>query len=147
MVSILVLLLSDEPDEQLLSAANRHVSGTDTSVVVCRLFDEDQYQSELPQTARSGNELRSIDELEAEAEETAAAVAASAFDEDVPTIARGVVGQIPEAILDVADEDDCDHVFITGRKRSPVGKAIFGDMAQHVLLEFDGPVTITTVED
>ncbi|EJN57438.1 hypothetical protein HSB1_41260 [Halogranum salarium B-1] len=26
------------------------------------------------------------------------------------------------AILDTADEKDCDHVFIAGRKRSPTGK-------------------------
>ena len=44
-------------------------------------------------------------------------------------------------IIDVAVEYDCDHVFIVGEKRSPTGKAIFGDMAQAVILNFDGPVT------
>ena len=47
-------------------------------------------------------------------------------------------------IIDVASEFDCDHVFIVGEKRSPTGKAIFGDMAQAVILNFDGPVTIRT---
>ena len=147
MDSILVLLPSDNPDEQLLSAANRHASGTDTSVVVCRIIDEDQYQSEVQQDARSGAEMEGVEELEDSAAEAASAVAASAFPEDVATTAIGVVGRIPDAVFDIADEHDCGHVFLTGRKRSPVGKALFGDLGQQVLLEFDGPVTIVTVED
>ncbi|NGM67958.1 universal stress protein [Natronolimnobius sp. AArcel1] len=147
MASVLVLLLNDTPDQKLLETANQHISGTDMSAVVCRLIDESQYQSELPQNARSGNELSSIDELEADATETAEAVVASTFDDDSAVTAHGIVGHIPDAILEFAAEHECEHIFVTGRKRSPVGKALFGDVAQHVLLEFDGPVTVTTVDE
>ncbi len=47
-----------------------------------------------------------------------------------------------DAILSAADRRGCDHVFLVGRKRSPTGKAIFGNVAQRVLLNFDGPVTV-----
>lgn len=47
-------------------------------------------------------------------------------------------------IVAVAEERDCDHVFVAGRHRSPTGKAIFGDTAQAVLLNFPGPVTVLT---
>lgn len=47
-----------------------------------------------------------------------------------------------DAILSAADRLGCDHVFLVGRKRSPTGKAIFGNVAQRVLLNFDGPVTV-----
>lgn len=47
-----------------------------------------------------------------------------------------------DAILSTADRLGCDHVFLVGRKRSPTGKAIFGNVAQRVLLNFDGPVTV-----
>jgi nucleotide-binding universal stress UspA family protein len=47
-----------------------------------------------------------------------------------------------ESILRVADEYGCDHIFVTGRKRSPTGKAIFGDFIQSLLLKFDGRVTV-----
>ncbi|MFB6138505.1 MAG: universal stress protein [Halobacteriaceae archaeon] len=48
------------------------------------------------------------------------------------------------AILDVARKRDCDHVFLPGRRRSPTGKAIFGDTAQRVILNYDDPVTVLT---
>lgn len=46
------------------------------------------------------------------------------------------------AIIDAADTFDCEHIFLTGRSRSPTGKALFGDTVQSVLLTFDGEVTV-----
>ena len=49
---------------------------------------------------------------------------------------------LADAILQVADDAGCDHIFVVGRKRSPTGKAIFGDVTQSVILRFDGRVTV-----
>ncbi|WP_254862029.1 universal stress protein [Halovivax gelatinilyticus] len=49
---------------------------------------------------------------------------------------------LAEEILAVADQADVDHIFIVGQKRSPTGKAIFGNVAQSVILGFDGRVTV-----
>lgn len=49
-------------------------------------------------------------------------------------------GDTTDEILAEADEMDADLVVIGGRKRSPVGKAMFGSVAQSVLLEIDRPV-------
>lgn len=46
-----------------------------------------------------------------------------------------------DAIIDTCEQRDCDHVFIAGRKRSPAGKAVFGDVVQNVLLNAAVPVT------
>lgn len=146
MDALLVALLDDSPDETLLAAANQHCLGTETTAVVARFVDEAQYQSSLQQDVRSGNELEDVDALEEQARETAASVATRAFADEVETEPIGVVGELPDSVLDVAAENDCEHVFLTGRRRSPVGKAIFGDAPQQILLEFDGPVTITTVD-
>ncbi|SER40234.1 universal stress protein [Natrinema salaciae] len=67
-------------------------------------------------------------------------------DVDVDTEIEAIIteeGERDDAILAAADRLNCDHVFLVGHKRSPTGKAIFGDVAQRVLLNFDGPVTVT----
>ena len=53
-------------------------------------------------------------------------------------------GERADRVLDAARERDCDHAFVVGRSRSPTGKAIFGDFAQRIVLNFDGYVTTTT---
>lgn len=63
---------------------------------------------------------------------------------DVEFKATGAVGDEFENIMQTAEDYDCDHIFIAGRRRSPSGKAIFGDTAQRVILNFDNPVTVLT---
>ena len=58
--------------------------------------------------------------------------------------AVGAVGDEQTEILETADDYDCDHLFIAGEKRSPTGKALFGDLTQSIILNFDGPVTVVT---
>lgn len=59
---------------------------------------------------------------------------------DVNTHRR--LGKPAEEILNFVDEIDADHVVIAGRSRSPVGKIIFGSVAQQVLLDSPVPVTL-----
>ncbi len=65
-------------------------------------------------------------------------------DVDVDYEPVGRLGERGDEILSRADERDADHVFLAGRKRSPAGKAIFGDVTQRIILEFDGAVTVVT---
>lgn len=50
-------------------------------------------------------------------------------------------GAAADGILEAAAAAGADHVFVSGAQRSPTGKAVFGDRAQAVVLNFDGPVT------
>lgn len=51
----------------------------------------------------------------------------------------------PSKIISVAEEHDVDNIFIGGRTSSPIGKAMFGNVSQKVLLNTDIPVTVATV--
>lgn len=47
-------------------------------------------------------------------------------------------------ILSVADDKSCDYIFLIGQRRRPTGKAVFGDTAQRVILNFDQYVVTLT---
>lgn len=51
-------------------------------------------------------------------------------------------GDVGDTILAVAREIGPDIIVMAGRKRSPVGKAIFGSVTQTVILNADFPVTV-----
>lgn len=58
-----------------------------------------------------------------------------------------VVGHLgdPEVrILREADEIDASYIVMGSRKQSPVGKALFGSVAQVVLLNTDRPVVVVS---
>jgi nucleotide-binding universal stress UspA family protein len=60
---------------------------------------------------------------------------------------HGRVGDVTEEILSLAEEAEPRYLVVGGRKRTPVGKAIFGSVTQSILLEADQPVvTAMTAE-
>ncbi len=67
------------------------------------------------------------------------------FDESVVET-RGRVGDPTDQILAEAEHLDARFVVVGGRRRSPVGKAIFGSTTQEVLLSADCPV-VTAMTD
>lgn len=144
MERVLVTLTSDERDPELLDAAERYVTGLDAEIVLYCIRDQDEFEANIQRKARSGQTSETIADIEDAAEETAREIGEAAFDDDVAVIAVGELGSIPDDILRTAKERDVNHVFVSGRRRSPTSKLITGDIAQKVILNFDGPVTITT---
>ncbi|WP_408960199.1 universal stress protein [Natrinema sp. 74] len=144
MEEVLVVQLADSPDQRLLRTAKNHVAGTENEILLCRIVDEKQFQNNLQRQAKSDRQVESIDEMETIATTEANEIAKDAFGDDVPYKVMGVVGTIPDDVVQIAEEENCEHVFVSGKKRSPAGKAVFGDVAQSIILQFDGPVTVTT---
>lgn len=65
---------------------------------------------------------------------------------DIETTARVETGDPAAEIRRVADDIDADRIVVGGRKRSPVGKAVFGSVPQSVILGAERPVTTVGVE-
>jgi nucleotide-binding universal stress UspA family protein len=55
--------------------------------------------------------------------------------------ASGAVGERAGRILAAIRNENCDHVFLLGRRRTSTGKAVFGDAIKRVLLDTSVPVT------
>ncbi|NHN48072.1 universal stress protein [Halostella sp. JP-L12] len=60
----------------------------------------------------------------------------------------GFIGDPADEIVKYADKQNARYIVVGGRKRSPIGKAVFGSVAQSVLLNSECPVVVApkTVE-
>lgn len=54
--------------------------------------------------------------------------------------AVGLEGEPAKALLEYCEERDADYVVVSARKRSALGKAMFGSVTQSLLLHADRPV-------
>ncbi|WP_276255898.1 universal stress protein [Halomontanus rarus] len=154
----LVVLEDTESHRDLLREAGDYAAGTDAELFVLSLVSTD----EVDQAVETLDAIRSVEDgsyrsdailgaARNDAEEIADEVFADREGEDEHELAVTAVAAVYEdggqadTILEAAAANDCDHVFIVGQNRSPTGKVLFGNVAQQVILNFEGYVT-TTVE-
>jgi nucleotide-binding universal stress UspA family protein len=135
---------------ELIREAATLADGVDAPLYLVHVMPESEYEDRMASRLEtgSGGGTFSIDEAEREANfiaKEAGQEALEGLDVDYETI--GVVGHVEEDVLEIAEREGVDHVFVAGRKRSPSGKAIFGDVAQRIILNFDGMVTIAMDEN
>ncbi|NHN41271.1 universal stress protein [Halorubellus sp. JP-L1] len=144
--ALAVVRRDSDATTELLREAGEFAAGVDAELVVLHVMPEDEYEDRMGSRMEtgSGGGTFSIDEAEREATFIAKEAARDAFaDVDVDYELVGIVGHVVDDALDVADQRNCDHLFVSGRRRSPSGKAFFGDVTQRLLLNFDGMVTVS----
>lgn len=96
------------------------------------------------------DEWREIDMQEYSNVPEAVAVAVEYLEErGIEVEPKAVSGDPAEEIVRVARELGADQIVVGVRKRSPVGKAVFGSVSQDVILSADQPVLVVgeTVEE
>ncbi|RBI62223.1 universal stress protein [halophilic archaeon] len=143
----LAVVEASESAKRLVHEAGELAAGVGADLVLLHVTTDDEYES----TRRS---LERIPDVESsytagQALEGARQFAADIGRETLEDVgaeweAVGRVGDERDEILAAADEYGCDHVFLAGDKRTPAGKALFGDTTQSVILDFDGTVTVVT---
>lgn len=100
-------------------------------------------REDLEESATTGaTDRRSPAEV---ARDTAADIASNAVEEYTPV---GRIGSPATEIREYVEEVDARYLVVGGRKRSPIGKALFGSVTQSLLLNVDQPVvTVRTQND
>ena len=145
----LVVLDTDERGRELLTEAAQLAGGADACLHVLSLLTHEAFEEKRDSLdAVAEEEHTSYDDsaiMDDVHQEAAAVVEEVVGDYDVEwDVLAGRIGQAEneaDRILEAAADNDIDHVFLTGNQRSPTGKAVFGDRAQAVIINFDGPVT------
>ena len=146
-----ILVVVDDRDRgaALLAEIDAVAAGSDVPVVVLSLVTPEEYDSDIETLEQVGEvERTSYERSPAEFARTAiTSIVTEALDD---AIEYTIVGEVVETsdqadrILSLARDYGCDHIYLTGKRRSPTGKALFGDRAQQVILNFDGYVTLET---
>ena len=148
----LVSLEETGAHRDLLSEAAASARGSDAELVVLWHLDADEYDEDVTTLEAVGrienveyDHSSIIDGATSNARSFVTSVLGDAGVDVRVAVDVGSDDDRAERILEAADEHDCDHTFIIGESRSPTGKAVFGDVAQRVVLNFDGYTTIRTV--
>lgn len=130
-------------DEEVVAVGNDLATAFDDELLVLHVMTDDEYDN---RSESSPDYYR--DSAAEDAESVAERMISAALGEDVPATvtARGRVGDPVEEILSEVESRDARYLVIGGRKRTPVGKAVFGSITQSVLLNAEAPV-MTVMHD
>ncbi|WP_227355848.1 universal stress protein [Haladaptatus salinisoli] len=136
----------DERSKEMVREAGELAAGVDAEVVILHVTTEEEFNDNQDQLAEvTETSVYGVETALEGARQYAANLAQELLsDLDVSVTSVGALGEKRDEILSTARKHDCDYVFVTGRERSPTGKALFGDDTQSIILNFDGSVVVRT---
>lgn len=147
-MTILAAIDETERAKTVVSIANDLATAYDDTLVVLHVIPRDDYESHR-------DEIRDIPGFEnfsiSQKVDSAAGFAERLVNEtlDAPTVeikTRGRIGDIADETLAEAMKVDPKYLVISGKRRSPTGKAFFGSSTQKILLNADCPVVTKMTE-
>ncbi|KAB1198352.1 MULTISPECIES: universal stress protein [Haloferax] len=141
----LVVVTPDEQSHRILREAGEFAAGSGAELIVLTILPEDEFERTRSALASVGSSdvVYGLDQALESATRDAKTLAREAFDGlDVDFRIVADIGPKVDTVLETAQWEACDHLFVSGRRRSPAGKLLTRDLTQTLMLNFDGPVTV-----
>lgn len=129
----------DARTDELTRAIREVAEPADATVVLLHVFTERAYQNGIDEAGFSDDNPPSATELAGRLEGVDV-IAAALEDAGIAHEIRGEIGPEGETILRETEAVDGDLLYLSGRKRSPTGKAVFGSTSHRILMNSPCPV-------
>ncbi|AFK20033.2 universal stress protein [Haloferax mediterranei ATCC 33500] len=146
----LVVVSPNERSNRILREAGELAAGSGAELVVLTVLPDEEFERTRSALADVGSSdvVYGIDQATESATRKAKRLAREALDDlDVDYRVVADIGPEVDSVLETAEAESCDHLFVSGRRRSPTGKLLSRDVTQTVMLNFDGPVTVLLGEE
>ncbi|QKY16581.1 universal stress protein [Halorubrum sp. CBA1229] len=127
--------------EQIAREAIAVAGPTGAEVVLTHVFTDEEFDGIRSKLGVDDSSEGSTPDAVAERHTTTRALAKALDEAGVDYSIRGAVGDHADEVVGVASAVEADRVVVGGRRRSPTGKAVFGSVAQEVILSSPCPVT------
>lgn len=165
-MSILAAVSGERHQDRVVEVGADLASAFDVELVVLHVMTDNQFQEirdtsemagQFPIEAEGGGLVYvptktsdagyNLEDAESDAADIARkCVSETVAAESVDVTCKGRVGDPAAEILNMADRIDARYAVVGGRKRTPTGKAIFGSVAQSVILTASQPIVAITYQ-
>lgn len=143
-MTIIVAVDQSERAPALVTEAAKMSDTFDCPLHVVHVMSQSDFVDIERETVDKTGQAVDMDELKQRAEEVSREIGEDVVSEFE---AVGLFGDVSKELIRYAETHGADYLVIGGRKRSPVGKALFGSVTQAVLLHSSVPVITVMGED
>lgn len=140
-MTILCAVDGETVPDRVVTVGHDLATNYGTDLIVLNVMTRDRYE-----TLSTERVDFFMDDATTEARDTARSVVDETLEEGASFTPRGRIGDPTEEVLEEAVNRDAEFLVIGGRKRSPVGKALFGSTTQALLLGSQRPV-VTVINE
>ncbi len=126
-----------ETQEPIVEKAQELATAFDEKLHVVHVISQKELREIEERTVEETGKPVSLDKIREFGQEVATGVAQEVAETYTPV---GLVGDASDEVVKYVENEDARFLVIGGRQRSPIGKAIFGSVAQSVLMSSPCPV-------